>query len=200
MAILKILSQFHSFCLKCYKYSLRLLYKPRWEKAGKNIRYNLLNSTFHFRNISIGNNVYIGPKAMFLSSDAKLIIGNNVLFGPNVTIITGDHATDKVGKLIRENLDKSSGNYDKDVIVEDDVWVGSNVTILKGAKISRGSILAAGSVVINDVPPYTIYGGVPAKNISKRFSFEDALAHEKVLYGNAALKATDLIHLKSTSR
>ena len=59
-----------------------------------------------------------------------------------------------------------------DVILAEDVWVGSNVVILSGVKIGRGAIIAAGSVVTKDVAPYSIVGGVPAKVIKMRFSDE----------------------------
>ena len=55
-----------------------------------------------------------------------------------------------------------------DIIIEDDVWIGANCIILSGVKISRGAIIAAGSVVIKDVAPFTIVGGVPARLIKER--------------------------------
>lgn len=55
------------------------------------------------------------------------------------------------------------------VIINDDVWIVANVTILKGVKIGEGSVIAAGSVVTKDVEPYCIYGGVPAKKLKHRF-------------------------------
>ena len=56
------------------------------------------------------------------------------------------------------------------VIIGNDVWVGDRVTILSGVKIGDGAIIAAGSIVTDDVPPYTVVGGIPAKIIKKRFS------------------------------
>ncbi len=69
-------------------------------------------------------------------------------------------------------------------IVESEVWIGQQSTILAGLKIGRGAIVAAGSVVTKDVPAYVIVGGVPAKQIRKRFSSEDdELEHIKQMYG-----------------
>ena len=68
------------------------------------------------------------------------------------------------------------------VVIEDDVWVGANVTILKGVTIGRGSVIAAGGIVNKSTPPYSINGGVPAKTIRFRFTFDDILEHERILY------------------
>lgn len=56
------------------------------------------------------------------------------------------------------------------IVVGNDVWIGDNVLIIAGVKIGDGSVIAAGTVVTHDVPPYTVIGGVPAKIIKRRFS------------------------------
>ena len=68
--------------------------------------------------------------------------------------------------------------YDQPVVIEDDVWVGANVTILKGVTIGHGSVVAAGAVVTKSCPPYSIIGGVPAKLIKMRFTDDDIKEHE----------------------
>lgn len=94
----------------------------------------------------------------------------------------GDHRTDIIGKHIFEVKDseKKSEN-DADVHIDDGVWVGCNVTILKGVHIGTGAVIAAGSVVVKDVPSYAIVGGVPAKVLKYRFSEEDILEHERMI-------------------
>lgn len=72
--------------------------------------------------------------------------------------------------------------YDRDVIVEEDVWIGSNVTLLSGVIIGRGTTVAAGAVVAKSMPPYCICGGVPAKFIKFYWSIDQILAHESSLY------------------
>jgi len=54
------------------------------------------------------------------------------------------------------------------VVINDEVWIGAHVTILKGVIIGKGAVIAAGSVVNRDVPPFAIYGGIPAKMIKMR--------------------------------
>lgn len=68
------------------------------------------------------------------------------------------------------------------VTIEDDVWTGANITILKGVTIGRGSVIAAGAVVTKSCPPYSVIGGVPAKVLKYRFSVEEIIRHEETLY------------------
>lgn len=110
-----------------------------------------------------------------------MTIGKKVIFGPHPTIITGDHRIDVVGKFIIDSHEKLPQN-DLPVIIEDDVWTGANVTILKGVTIGRGSVIAAGAVVTKTCPPYSIIGGIPAKILKYRFSIDEILNHEKKLY------------------
>ena len=70
---------------------------------------------------------------------------------------------------------------DAPVVIEDDVWIGANVTRLKGVTIGRGSVVAAGAVVTKSCPPYSIIGGVPAKVLKMRFTPEEIVKHESIL-------------------
>lgn len=93
-----------------------------------------------------------------------------------------------VGKFIDTVSDSDKDKYDvnrefdQDVIIEEDVWCGANVTILKGVTVGRGSIIAAGAVVTKSIPPYSIAGGVPAKVIKQRMTNEEIVLHESSLY------------------
>ena len=80
----------------------------------------------------------------------KIHIGDNVMFGPFVTLHDHDHVY-----KTKENM-KTSGYITKPIIIEDDVWIGGNVVILKGVTIGKGSVIAAGTVVTKDIPPHTI--------------------------------------------
>ena len=68
------------------------------------------------------------------------------------------------------------------IIVEEDVWIGINVTLLSGAHVGRGAIIGAGAVVRGEVPPYAVVIGNPARIIKFKWSIEDIMDHEKVLY------------------
>lgn len=131
--------------------------------------------------IEMGDNVSIGPYAVLYAIYRKIIFGNNILLGPHVTIVNGDHSIRKVGVTIFENQEKLPQD-DADVIIEDDVWIGANVTILKGVTIGRGSVIAAGAVVTKDIPSYVVAGGVPAHPLTHRFTIAQIKEHEAQLY------------------
>lgn len=160
---------------------LSFFYKKLMINCGKNVRFSAITSDMIYRNISIGNDVFIGPDAKFVATKSKIYIGNKVLFGPNVTIIGGNHRIKDVGIFIFDVKEKQPDD-DLDVHVEDDVWIGANVTILKGVRVGRGAVVAAGSLVLKEVPPYTVAGGVPAKVLKSRFSTNEIIAHEKKIY------------------
>ncbi len=68
------------------------------------------------------------------------------------------------------------------MVIEEDVWIAANVTLLKGVTVGRGAIVGASSVCLNSIPPYAIVLGNPAKVIGFKFTPEETIAHEKVLY------------------
>ena len=72
--------------------------------------------------------------------------------------------------------------FDHDIVVEEDVWIGCNVTLLSGVTIGRGATVAAGAVVSKSMPPYCICDGVPAKFIKFYWTIDQILEHEKQLY------------------
>ncbi len=159
------------------RYALR----PQFKSIGTNVKFSYLNSRLEkLSNISIGSDVYIGPFAVFLCTESNIRIGNKVLFGPNVTMIAGDHRVTDVGRYIFDVTDKKPED-DKDIVIEDDVWIATNTTILKGVTIGRGAVVAAGSLVIKDVPPYAVVGGVPAKILKYRFTEDQIMQHEMLL-------------------
>ncbi len=157
-----------------------LLFRSAFLHHGKHFIFNP-NDDFTYNTIVVGDDVSIGGGAAFIASESKIIIGNKVLFGPNVTIIGGNHNTSVVGRYMYDVNEKRPED-DQDVIIEDDVWVGSNVTILKGVILARGCIIGAGSVVTHNIPPYSIAAGIPAKVRKFRFDASIILEHEQKLY------------------
>lgn len=112
-------------------------------------------------NVVIGDNSGIGVNAQIPNN---MIIGKNVLMGPDVMVIPSSHCFEKKDKLIMEQ------GYEepKQVVIEDDVWIGARVIILGGICIKHGAVVGAGSVVTKDVEPFSVVAGVPAKVIKFR--------------------------------
>lgn len=163
-----------------------LVWKRCMKHCGKNVYFRPMSSDIKgLWNLSVGDGSSIPKGSTIYCTEAPCVIGTKVLFGPNPTIITGDHRIDIVGKYIAdvtvEEKFIQGVQYDQPVIIEDDVWCGANVTILKGVTIGRGSVVAAGAVVTKSFPPYSIIGGVPAKLIKMRFSPEEIEKHESLL-------------------
>ncbi len=162
-----------------YHYFTKKYISSLFKEIGKNV-YIGNDCQFTTKNITIGHHVYIGKSCCFQSSHGEIKIGNYVMFGPGVHIHGGNHIYSKSGEYMYEITDKKKGD-DGFVIINDDVWVGANAMILKGVTIGQGSIIAAGSIVTQDVGEYAIVGGNPAKVIKKRFTKEQIAEHKLIL-------------------
>ncbi len=110
----------------------------------------------------IGDHSNIGPYS-YMGCSGKITIGNHVMMGPRVSIYAENHVFDNPAILM-----KDQGVEKKEVIIEDDCWLAANSIILAGVTIGKGSVVAAGSVVTDDVAPYSVVAGVPAKFIKSR--------------------------------
>lgn len=128
---------------------------------GKNVfvHENILIRSFGER-ISIGENTTINRNTNILS---KVSIGCNCSIAPNVVIVGANHVFSDNSRTIKEQ-----GSTCRGIIIEDDVWIAANVTVCDGVKIGKGAVIGAGSVVVNDIPPFTVAVGVPAKVIKYR--------------------------------
>jgi acetyltransferase-like isoleucine patch superfamily enzyme len=140
---------------------------PHQVKLGNNcsLEHNIY---FHYDgiysegpSICIGDHVFVGNNTEFNITD-KITIGDNCLIAAGCCFVDHNHGSNK-SKLIREQLAPKEG-----IRIEEDVWVGSKVTVLKGVHIGKGAIVAAGAVVNKSIPKYEIWGGIPAKKIGER--------------------------------
>lgn len=107
--------------------------------------------------IEIGDNVSIPPGAFFVCG-APIKIGNDVTFGHRVSLYTSDHDPD----------DPAFTRRNAAIVIEDWAFIASQAMILKGVTIGRGAVVAAGSVVTQDVAPYAIVAGNPARVVRDR--------------------------------
>ena len=136
-------------------------------------------------NLYIGNDVAIRGFFTFISHTGTLTIKDHVDISQHFTVVTGNHT-------LRPSLDKwqvecnhlAEGDIECDIIIEEDVWIGINVTIMPGVTIGRGSIIGAGSLVTKSIPPNSIAVGVPCRVIRKKYSEEEFAIREKGLYSS----------------
>ena len=109
------------------------------------------------KNIVVGKNVFINSCCKF-QDQGGITIGNGVLIGHNVTLATLNHDE---RPQFRQNI------YPKPIKIGDNVWIGSNATILQGVTIGNGAIVGANALVTHDVPENTIVTGIPARILRK---------------------------------
>ncbi|RJP74791.1 MAG: acyltransferase [Candidatus Abyssobacteria bacterium SURF_17] len=156
----------------------------RLARLGKDVVFEAGVLVFHPENIEIGDDVYIGHNTIlkayhknkmeiesgtwigqqcFFHSAGGLKIGRNVGIGPAVKIITSHHeAGDRSKPILHTPL------VFKPVVIEDEADIGTGAVLLPGVTIGRAAQVGAGAVVCQDVEPYTVVGGVPARLIRRR--------------------------------
>ena len=134
-----------------------------------------MGNSFDTKRVTVGKGTYGCITALFSNLNSKLLIGNYCSIAAEVVFIPeSDHPTDLLStypwkaKYLGEMEAISRG----DIIVDDDVWIGYRAIVLSGVHISQGAIVAAGSIVTKDVPPYAIVGGNPARLIRYRYPEE----------------------------
>ena len=164
----------------------------QWKYRG----YKHLSSTAHLEpsvtvynkdNLIMEDLTAINSNSIILNTRARFIMKKWSGAAVGLIVVTGNHMSipglnrRQVTDEVKDVYD-TKHEYDKDVVVEEDVWIGARVTLLCGVHIGRGAIVAAGAVVARDVPPYAVVGGVPARVISYRFSLEEIKIHEETVY------------------
>lgn len=141
--------------------------------------YNAPHKIFLYDNTCIdeGANFIISPH----SEEGKFIMKQHSEAAVGLTVITNSHIRE-LGVWFGETERKLTMDKNKDVIVEEDVFIGANVTLLPGVKVGRGANVGAGSVCTRSVPPYAVVMGNPAKVVGFVFSPEEIAEHEVALY------------------
>ena len=118
-------------------------------------RTNIHRNAIVWGELITGENNDIGPGSCVFG---KVVMENNIMIAPNVMIAGGNHGTEKNGVPMMYQQCSVQGVY-----IHSDVWIGANVVVVDGVTIGKGAVLAAGSVIISDVPDYALVAGNPAK-------------------------------------
>ncbi len=131
--------------------------------CGKKTNVRPSASLAYSENIFLGDNVHVQRNVyIWAGKKSKVTVGDNTIIGPGSFITSDNHG------LKKEQLIRDQDGVEQDINIGSDVWLGAYSIILPGIEIGNGAVVAAGSVVTKSVQPYTIVGGVPAKQIGER--------------------------------
>ena len=140
----------------------RSLFRWAGVQLGDNVRLVSGVKIVGSGKLSIGDNSFVGHDTMILLGGGQITIGRDADISSRVTVVNGTHH-------ISTDPDKAAGDgFAQDIQIGDGVWVGVSATIIGGAKVGKGSIVAAAALVNGEVPEQMLVGGVPAKIIRNR--------------------------------
>jgi len=146
--------------------------------AGESVNLSP-NLAINAGHVMIGDYSYIGSGRISSLSNTQITIGKFTSIASGINIIGALHkhhiSTYGLSKLLKDTDRRGlvHGISRGDIIIGNDVWIGTNAIVLSGIKISDGAIIGAGAVVTKNIPPYAVAVGVPAKVMKNRFSDED---------------------------
>lgn len=163
-------------------------FDKEWRKRNAHNDTMIGDRTFPINNVNVGKATYgmLQVQSLFEQDGEKLIIGNYVSIAPGVQFLLGvNHQinTFTTFPLHSRFIERSPVDAINKgpLIVEDEVWIGTDAILFSGIRVGKGAIISAGAIVTKDVPPYAIVGGTPAKLIKYRFS-EDVIAELNTIY------------------
>jgi acetyltransferase-like isoleucine patch superfamily enzyme len=134
------------------------------------------------QNVFLYKNTIIHEYHKFITHHGKFVMKENSIAATGLTVITSSHGIYNIGDY--PGGQGWSDLKSSDVIVEEEVWLGANVTLCPGTHIQRGVVVATGSVCLKskEYPPYCIIGGSPAQFIKFKFTLEQQIEHEKIRF------------------
>jgi acetyltransferase-like isoleucine patch superfamily enzyme len=131
----------------------------KFKSCGRDIKMFYPLSIFGAENMVLGDNVTI-DSFTHIWGEGGIRIGNRVMIASNsvITTLTHDHSAEDMQQTL----------ISKEIVIEDDVWIGAHCTILPGVTIGKGAVVGAGSVITKNVEPYSIVVGAPARFLKYR--------------------------------
>jgi acetyltransferase-like isoleucine patch superfamily enzyme len=155
---------------------------PNGIRIGENsiVMHGAVLHVYNFRNlphagITIGKDSLVGEYSV-IRGQGGVTIGDRVYTSPFTQILAVNHVFSDPDRPFVDQ-----GITAKGIVIEDDVWLGGGVVVTDGVRIGTGAVIAAGAVVTRDVPPHTVFGGVPARLI-KTISKEDPVIQEREVF------------------
>lgn len=133
------------------------------------------------KNVYLDEKTVINSGCKIINYTGKFYLKKYSVLAYGCTIVTGNH-TPTVGIPLSILVHSHINDVEKDIIVEEDVWCGANVTLLSGAHIGRGAVVGANSLVNKPIPPYAVVVGTPSRIIASKFTLDQIIQHEKNLY------------------
>lgn len=133
------------------------------------------------KNVFLGDKTVINSGCKIINYSGSFFLKKYSVLSYGCTIVTGNH-TPTVGIPLSILVHSHINDVENDIIVEEDVWCGANVTMLSGAHIGRGAVVGANSLVNKFIPPYAVVVGTPARIIASKFTLEQIMRHERKLY------------------
>lgn len=165
------------------KYIKSPYYKSRLGYCGRNVVFKEPSYVTFFSLIEMHDNTNLYGGLLFLSMKGKFVMKKGAAAAQRLTVITGNHGR-QAGLPFKDDKGDIQKilNQESDVVVEEDVWIGSDVVLCSGVTIGRCSNIGAGSVVRYSIPPYAIVLGNPAKVVGFCMTPSEIIEHEKVVY------------------
>lgn len=167
------------------------------------LKYKLYNKLYNKtlllgyrgKNATIGIPSVISRPELVYMHDYTRIQRDNIIYNYTGKFIMKEYSGASIGLLVVTGNHRPTvgiphymlplcriNDDEKDVIVEEDVWIGAKVTLLAGAHIGRGAVVGACTLVNKEIPPYAVVVGIPAHIVSSKFSIDQIIEHEKQLY------------------
>ncbi len=147
--------------------------RKKWRLNNKHNKTRIANLC-NINQIKVGKGTYGPIYALTHGTDSRLSIGNYCSIGPQVAfVLQSDHPTNHFTTYpikVMSGLVPYEASTKGDIIIEDDVWIGMRTIIMSGVHIGRGAVIAAGTIVTHDIPPYAIVAGTPG--IIKKYRFD----------------------------
>lgn len=182
---IKLLIKKHCHFLLKYRNAFNVFRKhyclPKFGYSAGSAQIGLPIIVTRPQNVFLYEKTRINPGAKIITCTGKVIVKKYTGIAFGCTIVTGNH-TPTVGFPQTVLGHSHMNDKERDIVIEEDVWIGANVTILSGAHISRGCVIGACSLVNKEIPPYAVVVGTPAKIIASKFTLEQILEHEQEIY------------------